>query len=166
MSRGLTVNDYIEGRRKGWSHQRIAEEYGVSKQRVSQVSKMEAAQPFRPHRSVLRETYWPFGAIPYHFTHANQHKRLSDHLSYVTPDSELSKPALDRLRGFYKRLIDNDEVVEYDPDIPPSEDNVYGGWAYRPRIPADGDLIIRENQYTRPLYPADRVIWRIPKTLP
>ncbi|KGI82059.1 hypothetical protein IL38_06975 [Actinopolyspora erythraea] len=58
-----------------------------------------------------------------------------------------------------------DFVVEYDPNIPPSEYMKLGGFAYRERELKDGDLIIRVNEYTT-LTNEGKKLWRMPPRFP
>ncbi|MBB2993660.1 hypothetical protein FHR72_005171 [Mycolicibacterium iranicum] len=76
----------------------------------------------------------------------------------------MDQGTLGRLRGFYRRLID--QVVEFDPSIPPiARVRRRGGWAYRPRMPEDGDLLIRVNEYAE-LTVVGRQISRLPAVIP
>ncbi|AGI61752.1 transcriptional repressor [Mycobacterium phage BTCU-1] len=91
--------------------------------------------------------------------------RLREHGEYMaTGGVGMDELKLSRLRGFYKKL--RDQVLEYDPNIPPIEGvSRQGGWAYRPRKPEDGDLLIRVNDYTD-LTDEGRMIWRFPPREP
>ncbi len=66
------------------------------------------------------------------------------------------------LAAFHNRLRDGHLVVEFDPDIPaePGVSNK-GGFALRPRLPADGDLMIRVNEHTT-LTDEGREVWALP----
>lgn len=90
-------------------------------------------------------------------------RRLRDHGEYVVSGgSALSEYRLKRLRAFHRQLREADVVVEYNPDIPPQPGvSRAGGFALRARRPADGDLMIRVNEYTR-LTREGRTIWRLP----
>jgi hypothetical protein len=61
----------------------------------------------------------------------------------------MSKDKLLRLRAFYRKLRDEGVVLEHDPDLPavPGASNK-GGFAFRPRVPEDADLLIRVNEFT------------------
>jgi hypothetical protein len=80
-----------------------------------------------------------------------------------TYESGMSYRKLEDLRRFYLRM--SDRVIEFDPDLPPSEGVSVGGFAYRPRLPEDGDLLIRVNDHTT-LTDAGREMWRMPAVLP
>jgi hypothetical protein len=90
-------------------------------------------------------------------------KRLRDHGEWVaTGGVGMSDDKLTRLRAFYRKLRDDNLVVEYDPTIPPIPGvSNKGGWAYRQRTPTDEDLLIRVNEYTN-LTEEGRGIWRLP----
>ena len=86
---------------------------------------------------------------------------LRDHAEFVVTGG-LSNHRLQRLRTLYRELREADVVVEYHPDIPPQPGlSRNGGFALRSRRPADGDLIIRVNEYTR-LTRDGRTLWRLP----
>jgi hypothetical protein len=58
-----------------------------------------------------------------------------------------------------------DLVIEFDPSLPPSEGVRVGGFAYRQRVQADADLLIRVNSHTT-LTDEGRELWRMPAVLP
>ena len=66
------------------------------------------------------------------------------------------------LRLFYKRL--EGFVVEFDPDLPPSDGVGIGGFAYRERLESDSDLLIRVNDHTH-LSDEGLKVWRRPEGL-
>lgn len=94
-------------------------------------------------------------------------RSLRDHAEFVvTGGAAMSDHKLKRLRMFYRKLRETDVVVEYNPDIPPQPGvSRNGGFALRARRPADGDLMIRANEYTR-LTRAGRALWRLPDADP
>jgi hypothetical protein len=74
----------------------------------------------------------------------------------------MSDDKLSRLRAFYDKLRDENLVVEFDPEIPPDPGvSNQGGWAFRKRGKADGDLLIRVNEYTH-LTEEGKTIWGFP----
>lgn len=77
----------------------------------------------------------------------------------------MSEYKLARLRSFYRKLREENLVVEFDPNIPPSPGIKHGGFAYRDRTPEDGDLLIRVNEYTN-LTDQGKIIWRFHPTEP
>ena len=57
-------------------------------------------------------------------------------------------------------------VLEFDPNIPPIPGvSSKGGWAYRERLPEDGDLLIRVNEFTN-ITDKGCDIWRFPAVDP
>ena len=84
----------------------------------------------------------------------------------ATGGKGMSESKLKRLRGFYKILVEQDVVLEFDPELPPIPGVANkGGFAYRPRERRDGDLIIRVNEHTT-LTPEGRLIWCLPPQIP
>lgn len=83
---------------------------------------------------------------------------LRDHGEYMATGGEgMPRKQLARLRGFYLTLRDKRMVVEFRPAL--------GGYTYRARRDADGDLIIRVNELAE-MTPTAEVIWRFPPSLP
>ncbi|PFW99016.1 hypothetical protein CJ469_05616 [Nocardia farcinica] len=83
-----------------------------------------------------------------------------------TKGKGMSEARIKRLRTFYRKLIENNWVVEYDPNLPPVEGvSSKGGWAYRPREEKDGNLIIRVNEYTT-LTDYARTVYVLPDVVP
>lgn len=92
-------------------------------------------------------------------------RSLRDHAEFVVTGA-ISTHRLKRLRAFYRKLREADVVVEYNPAIPPQPGvSRNGGFALRSRRPADGDLMIRVNEYTR-LTREGRTLWRLPDSDP
>ncbi len=75
----------------------------------------------------------------------------------------MSFKKLSDLRGFLRRL--EDFVIEFNPDLPPSDGVGIGGFAYRQRLESDGDLLIRVNEHTH-LSEEGLKVWAMPKVLP
>lgn len=95
--------------------------------------------------------------------HSRSAQSLSTHTTPTVTPKPMSWRQLLDLRSFYERMTD--KVVEFDPELPPSEGVSVGGFAYRDRSPADGDLLIRVNAHTN-LNDASREWWRMPEVLP
>lgn len=151
----------IEGlKRKGLSQSEIARLFGVSRQAVSYyVRKYGGA--LTPRQQALE--HWPW-MVPVRFSTQVPYKRLRDHGEfYATGGKGMSVEKLSLLKSFYKRL--EDQVVEFDPGLPPCEGAGIGGFAYRERLDSDGDLLIRVNEYTH-LSDEGRKVWVMPKQLP
>lgn len=71
----------------------------------------------------------------------------------MNPDS------LRRLKNWWKKIRNDDVVVEFDPEIPPIKGvSAHGGFAYRPRVMGDDDLLIRVNEHTT-LTEEGEMIW-------
>jgi hypothetical protein len=78
----------------------------------------------------------------------------------------MSQDKLKRLRAFYGKLRDGNLVVEFDPNLPPiPRVSSKGGWTFRDRVPGDGDLLTRVNEFTN-LTDKGRGIWRLPPQEP
>jgi hypothetical protein len=75
----------------------------------------------------------------------------------------MSEDKKKRLRAFYKKLRDENLILEFDPSIPPIPGvSNKGGWAFRGRQSSDGpDLLIRENDHTD-LTDEGKDIWVFP----
>jgi hypothetical protein len=88
---------------------------------------------------------------------------MRDHGEYAaTGGKGMSKDKLDRLRSFYRKLRTENLVLEFDPSIEPIPGvSSRGGFAFRERTEADGDLLIRVNGHTFMTDEA-RMIWRLP----
>ena len=132
---------------KRYTQSDIAEMYGVTRSYVSWIKKNKARSYSKTPREEAMEHFpWDVGA---RFHNASPNKRVRDHLEFMAVGQKLSEKKKYRLIGFYRRLEMYNEVVEFDPDIPPNEDVKTGGFAYRKRTPSDGDLIIRVNRHTK-----------------
>ena len=144
---------------KGLSQSEIARQYGVTRQYVSWIKHTYGGR-LTPRESVLQ--HFPF-KVPVEMGNTSPFKRLRDHGEYVaTGGVGMSEDKLQRLRSFYRKLRENNLVVEFDPNIPPIPGISYrGGWAYRGRLPEDGDLLIRINEFTN-ITDKGRNIWRLP----
>lgn len=150
-------------RNKGLSQSDIARQYGVTRQYVSWI-KHKYGGRLTPRELALQ--HFPF-KVPVKMGNTAPFKRLRDHGEYIaTGGVGMDYDKLQRLRGFYKKLRNNNLVVEFDPNIPPIRGvSSQGGWAYRERSPEDGDLLIRVNQFTD-ITDKGRNIWRFPATDP
>ncbi|OBG38156.1 repressor [Mycobacterium sp. E3198] len=148
---------------RGLSQSEIARQYGVTRQHVSWIKHTYGGR-LTPRESVLQR--FPF-RVPVKMGNTSPFKRLRDHGEYVvTGGVGMSEDKLQRLRSFYRKLRENDLVVEFNPNIPPIPGvSSRGGWAFRERTKDDEDLLIRVNEYT---HIADelRDIWRFPAVDP
>ncbi|AVR77395.1 hypothetical protein SEA_SAMSCHEPPERS_83 [Mycobacterium phage SamScheppers] len=157
---GLSVGVIDALKQQGLNQSDIARLFGVSRQAVSW-HKQTYNGRLTPREQVLRE-HWPFDCI-YGQGEASPARRLRDHAEwFVVGEDGITADNMRRLRSFWKRLRDKGLVVEYDPALPPTPGlSKLGGWAYRPREPRDGDLMIRVNEHTR-LTAEGRRIFRLP----
>jgi hypothetical protein len=112
-------------------------------------------------REVVLQSF-PF-QVPVEMGQTSPYRRLRDHGEYMaTGGVGMSEDKLKRLRAFYRKLRNEEMVVEYDPTIPPIPGvSSKGGWAYRDRLSEDGDLLSRVNDYTNLTEEGQR-IWRFP----
>jgi hypothetical protein len=154
----LTFAVIEELRLKGYSQADIARMFGVSRQAVSYYKKTYGGR--RTARELVND-HFPW-SVP-HSMQGSPYRRLRDHAEFVATGGDgMSQDKLDRLRAFYRKLREENVVIEFNPLIPPEPGVAKaGGFAFRPRLPRDGDLIIRKNVYTR-LTTKGKVIWRLP----
>lgn len=150
---------------KRYTEAEIARMYNVTRQYVNWIKKNYRGVSELPREYVRR--MFPWQGIPHRFHLAQLNQRLRDHGIWISGNhKELSRDRTVLLRGFYNTLESLDAVVEYDPDIPPSPENSFGGWALRERLDTDGDLIVRWNHYAREITSEDRKVWRMPPDRP
>lgn len=122
----------------------IAEIFGVTPQRVSQIKLSSDGYSQTPRQRAMAAFPW---TVAEEFKSSALHKRLRDHVEFMaTGGKGMSQDKLNRLNRFYARLRDLNAVVEYHPSIPSSDEYPTGGWALRDREQSDGDLIIRVNE--------------------
>lgn len=156
----------------GCNQNRISELTGYTRQYISKYIKKHKLKDPTPRQVALKHYPWRTGER-FHDSYINRCMR--DHAEYIATGGEgMPEWKLVDLRGFYKNLISNDLVIEFDPAIPglePGEtrpggygDRV-GGFALRQKKASDGDLMIRVNQHTR-LTKQGELIWRLPPELP
>lgn len=142
----------------------IARMFGVSRQAVHAMWRRNDGE--KTPRQLAKEIY-PWPGIRSEFQDSYLHKRLHDHAEYMmTRRGEgMQDYKLRELAWFYDHLDRNNLVVEFDPNITPSEEYSVGGYVYRDRRAADEDLIIRLNQYAT-LSEEDKPFWRFPEQRP
>lgn len=158
---GLTIGIVRQLRNQGMNFAEIAREFGVTRQAVSYLwRKYDGSLTTR--QKVAAEM--PF-VVPDQFSRAAPLQRLRDHLEYMMTldDPKLSEDRRRRLRTFYKKLREENWVVEYDPGFSPIPGVCNtGGFAYRSREPRDGDLLIRVNKYTNLTEYGENELWHFP----
>lgn len=163
---GLTPALINELKARNVSQAEIARMYGVSPSYVTWIKRNYGGVIKSPYETI-REL-WPW-KVDTRFQDASVHKRLRDHLEFMALGNsrfDVSSYRRGLLRGFYRKLKNENLVVEFDPEIPPSDGIFTGGWAFRTKTTLDGDLIIRVNEHTRPLDTRAKMIWRFPPELP
>lgn len=156
-SRKPLIFSEIEALRKqGYSQSEIAEMHGVSRQAVSWQKKTYGG--YLTYRQVVDKS-WPWKTTNLH-SKSKIYQRLRDHGEYMlTQGSGMSEDKLDRLQSWWRKLRNDDLVVEFDPALPPLRGvSPYGGFAFRQRVPEDLDLLIRVNEHTT-LTEGGRRIW-------
>lgn len=148
---------------QGMSQSEIAALFNVTKQAVS-YHKVVYNGSKTPREIVLEHFPWK---VSEPMLQCAPYKRLRDHGEYMaTGGKGMSKDKLDRLRSWYRKLREDDVVLEFDPDIPPIKKvSNKGGFAYRPRRKSDNDLLIRVNKHTK-LTSEGKLIWRFPPKEP
>jgi hypothetical protein len=151
----------IEGLKdRGLSQSEIARQFGVTRQAVSYHVRKYGGT-LTPRQKALES--WPW-IVPARLSTQVPYKRLRDHAEfYATKGEGMSPEKLSLLRLFYKRI--EGFVVEFDPDLPPSDGVGIGGFAYRERLDSDSDLLIRVNENTH-LSEEGLKVWRRPAVKP
>ena len=155
----LSLSEIEELKRQGHSQADIARMYGVTRQAVTW-HKITYGGSLTPREIVHREFPW---TVPAEQCQSSPYRRMRDHGEYVaTGGVGMSQDKLKRLRSFYRKLREENLVLEFDPSLPPIEGvSNKGGFAFRKRRKSDGDLLIRVNKYTN-LTEDGRAIWRFP----
>jgi len=149
------------------SNVEIAKQLGITRQRVHQIIKaLNDDKTLLTPREQVVDRHFPW-KLEDPFAQASPARLMRNHGEYMaTGGKGMSEDALKALRGFYRRLRDNNVVVEFDPRIPPIPRVSYvGGFNYVPRTDEDGDLIIRVNEYTN-LTDEGKRLWRFPTREP
>ncbi|EUA84262.1 Uncharacterised protein [Mycobacteroides abscessus subsp. abscessus] len=160
---GLTIGIIRQLKNEGYNHSQIAEMFGVTRQAVSYLWRKYDGTPTIRQR--VAEAL-PF-AVPEKFNRAQPLALLRDHAEHMMQGSDrFTERRRSKLRSFYKKLRDENLVVEYDPEIP-SDPGVCkpGGFAYRPREPRDKGLMIRVNEHTH-ITEYGEQIWKFPPREP
>lgn len=163
---GITIQMIEDYLRRGYSYTQMADELGVSKQAISDCRR-RYGHVYTLREEALKHFPWdlPNTAGP-HMNDQWAYRNARNHAEFVFTNGEgMPEESIERLRWFYKKLRTENVVLEYDPNIPPHEGMAHGGFAYRPRIDEDGDLIIRDNRYTN-ITEDGRYIWTFPAREP
>jgi serine protease inhibitor len=153
----------IEGlKAQGYNQSQIAKMFGVSRQAVSWHLKTYGGRLTPRQRA---NESWPWDTTNAHGK-AVPYQRLRDHGEFMaTGGRGMSEGKLKRLRNWWRKLREENLVVEFDSNIPPIPGvSPYGGFAYRERVSDDDDLLIRVNEHTR-LTKEGEMIWCWPPDL-
>ncbi|MEE4025867.1 XRE family transcriptional regulator [Gordonia sp. PKS22-38] len=131
---------------RGYNQTQIADMYGVTRQAVSWHLRTYGGR--RSVRQIVGES-WPWETSTGH-DKAVAYRYVRDHAEYVVTGGEgMGVDKLTRLRSWHKRMRGDNLVVEFDPSFPPLKGVAAGGgFRYVPRVEADGDLLIRVNEFT------------------
>lgn len=142
----------------------IARMFGVSRQAIHDTCIRYGLK--RQTRQEMLADVWPF-KVPVELSNQYLFQLLRDHAEYMLTNGKgMTEDRLKRLRSFYRRLRDEDLVVEYDPDIPPEPGvSPQGGFAYRQRRKSDRGLLIRVNGHTNTTEQG-RDLWKFPAQEP
>jgi transposase len=158
----LTISAIEDLKRQGYKQSEIAAMYDVSRQAITW-HKYEYNGSLTPREEANRLFPWK---VPHHMNVATQYRRLRDHGEFMaTGGRGMSESKLKRLKSWYRKLREENLVVEFDPDIPPAPGvAAQGGFAYRRRKASDGDMLIRINKHLKPELDLDEVIalWQFP----
>lgn len=147
-----------ELRRKGFNQSEIAEMHGVTRQAVSWQKKTYGGR-LTPRQIVNKA--WPFRTTDLHGK-SKAYQRLRDHGEFrATGGREMNEDKVKRLKSWWRKLRDENVVLEFDPSIPPAPGMAGGGFRYVPRTIDDEDLLIRVNEHTN-LTDEGEVIWSWP----
>ncbi|AIT13391.1 immunity repressor [Mycobacterium phage Equemioh13] len=140
-----TIEDLV---RKGFNYRQIGDMHGVTRQAVEWQVKTYGGR--LNTRQQVKEL-WPFETKVIH-SKSKSYQRLRDHGEYMRQLSfkGFSEEKKKRLIAWWKMLLDQNVVLEFDPNIEPYPGMAGGGFRYVPRTDEDEDLLIRVNEHVRP----------------
>ncbi|MEU4709481.1 hypothetical protein AB0G00_23890 [Nocardia salmonicida] len=152
----LSLDEVLALKAQGLSGAEIAELRGKTRAAVSY-------HLSRADKTRNRAPDFPF-KVPAKFQN-KPYKLLRDHAEYIVSKGKVKWPErrLNRLLGWHNRLRRDNEVLEYNPNIPPGvgDPRSGGGWQYVKRTATDANLIIRVNEFTT-MTPRAREIYILP----
>ncbi|QNJ57023.1 immunity repressor [Mycobacterium phage BengiVuitton] len=140
-----TIEDLVG---KGYNYRQIGDMHGVTRQAVEwQVKTYGGRLNVRQQVKAL----WPFQTLKEH-SRSKAYQSLRDHGEYMRQLSfrGFSEEKKKRLISWWRRLLEENVVLEFDPTIEPYPGMAGGGFRYVPREDRDDDQIIRVNEYVRP----------------
>lgn len=141
------TKDVIESlKAKGYNQTEIARMFNVTRAAVSW--HMRTYNGAKTPRQIVNEA-WPWKTVDGH-DKATVYRRLRDHGEFMqTGGVGISREKMTSLKNWWRKLRDENLVVEFDPNIPPIPGVASrGGFTYRERTIEDDDLLIRVNDYT------------------
>lgn len=155
--------------RAGLTEQEIADQYGLSKSAVSKrrywTAGVRRTNVYQTTAEIARGLFpWKGVGKPFNRTYPWQVLKAHSVWQVRYREDDLSPAQLRKLVGFYRRLITEGLIVEFDPTIPPGGE--YQGFALRTRTESDDDLLIRANGLTDLSELPMRVHWSIPTVMP
>lgn len=138
----------------------IAEMFGVSRTTVYKYLPPKS-ESRTPYQEALAQFPWD---VPSSMRRAAPYYRMRDHGEFMaTNGAGMTQDKLDRLKSFWKKLRNYNLVLEFDPNLPPMPGvSNAGGFAFQPRVPEDGQRLIRVNEHTK-LTPEFDLIWVLPE---
>jgi transcriptional regulator with XRE-family HTH domain len=160
----LTLSLIEDLKAKGYTQSDIAKMFGVTRQAVSWHKRTYNGKR-TPRQQVLEDNFpWK---VDSRFIQSNPFRSLRDYGEwFATGGKGLADIKLRRAQALIRKLMKNNAVLEYDPELSPIEGvSVQGGFALRPRRRQDGDLMIRVNKHTT-ITEQGRLIWRMPVEVP
>ncbi|ASZ75415.1 immunity repressor [Mycobacterium phage JoshKayV] len=140
-----TIEDLVG---KGYNYRQIGDMHGVTRQAVEwQVKTYGGRLNTRQQAKAL----WPFETHRVH-SRSKAFQSLRDHGEYMRQQSfrGFSDEKKKRLISWWRRLWEQNVVLEFDPTIEPYPGMVGGGFRYVPREERDDELLIRVNEHVRP----------------
>lgn len=144
--RPLVFGEIEQLRRIGYNQAEIARLHGVTRQAVSWQKQTYGG--LDTPRQVVNKS-WPWETSHAH-SRTKTYQNLRSHGEFMlTGGRGMSEDKRQRLEAWWRKLRRENVVLEFDPNLPPETGvSSVGGFAYRPRLVADGDLLIRINEFT------------------
>lgn len=164
---GEEIDDLILA---GYSERDIADKYQVS---ISAVSRRRWFNNGGRRIGVPQTTseiardMFPWKGVGKPFNDSAVWKLLKSHSIWQARrrEEDLTPVRLRKLVSFYRKIVQEGLIVEFDPTIPPGE-GVHRGFAFRTRVETDGYLLIRANALTDLSDLPMRTHWSIPYVMP
>lgn len=152
---GLTP-DIIRNRyAKGLGPTEIAREFGCSRQAVSDMAKKYGIE-FDKVRNLVHDNF-PWDVPGKYRTHAAYRNMWAYGRYFAGGWDSLTDAEQQRVIAFHNRMLPGDVVIEFNPNT---------GFEYVPRKESDGDLVFRQNLYSKDLTEVGEAIWVRPTVLP